>query len=214
MLLDLVGERRRAIEHHAKRIVELAEVGIVDQLAGVFRRDEAADRDAEAHDQECEERPRQHLDPARTHSASPGWREARASRSKPCGGQVRRSRWPGTGRDASGVCSTMRAMCSTAARKASVLGARRRRHHQRQHDAARGRDFLVAARQAAEVGVRAGRRRRRPRSRRASSRRRPRRCRRPRTSRSRCSPTAHSGRRARRGPGRGCRRPAPCRCGA
>ena len=62
--------------------------------------------------------------------------------------------------------------------------------------------------------MRAGRRRRRPRSRRASSRHRPRPCRRPRTSRSRCFPTARSARRGRRGPARECRRPAPCRSAA
>ena len=56
----------------------------------------------------------------RCHSGSPARREARASRSAPAGGQVRRSRWPGTGRDASGVFSTMRAICSIAARNASV----------------------------------------------------------------------------------------------
>ena len=33
VLLDLVGQRRRTVEHHAKRIVELPEIGIVDQLA-------------------------------------------------------------------------------------------------------------------------------------------------------------------------------------
>ena len=56
----------------------------------------------------------------RTHSASPGLREARASSSKPCGGQVSRSFWPGTGREASGVFSTIRAMSSIAVRKASM----------------------------------------------------------------------------------------------
>ena len=147
----------------------------------------------------------------RCHSGSPARREARASRSAPAGGQVRRSRWPGTGRDASGVFSTMRAMCSIAARKRLGLRLRPGRDHQRQHQPARGRDFLVAARQAGQVGMRAGRRRRRPRSRHASSRRRPRRCRRPRTSRSRCSPTARSARRGRRGPAREWPRPAPCR---
>ena len=147
----------------------------------------------------------------RCHSGSPARREARASRSAPAGGQVRRSRWPGTGRDASGVFSTMRAICSIAARNASVLAVRARRDDQRQHEPARCRDFLVAARQAGEIGMRAGRRRLRPRSRRASWRRRPRPCRRPRTSRSRCSPTARSARRGRRGPARECRRPAPCR---
>ena len=59
----------------------------------------------------------------RSHSASPGRRAARASSSKPCGGQVRRSRWPGTGREASGVRSTIRAMCSIAARNAAALAS-------------------------------------------------------------------------------------------
>jgi hypothetical protein len=46
-------------------------------------------------------------------------RDARASRSAPAGGQVKRSRWPGTGRDASGVFSTIPAISLIAARNAS-----------------------------------------------------------------------------------------------
>ena len=57
----------------------------------------------------------------RARTDSPGRREARASRSAPAGGQVKRSRCPGTGRDAPGVCSTIVAMCSIAARNASAL---------------------------------------------------------------------------------------------
>ena len=121
MPLDLVGQRRRAVEHHAERIVELPEIGIVDQLAGVFRRDEAADRDAEAHDRGNTNNVRASTLILRAQIDSPARRDARASRSAPAGGQVKRSRWPGTGRDASGVFSTMRAICSIAARNASAL---------------------------------------------------------------------------------------------
>ena len=66
MLFDLVGQRRRTVEHHAKRIVELAEIGVLDQLSRVFRRYERADRNAEPHDQEIQKRPSQNLDLAGT----------------------------------------------------------------------------------------------------------------------------------------------------
>ena len=157
----------------------------------------------------CEQRPSQHLDLAlRGSTRRRAAKRALRGRS-PAGGHVSRSRWPGSGREASGVFSTMRVMASNAARN-SRRAPSARRHHERQHQPARGRDPRSGRtgrtdRDALRAGLA------RPRSRRASLRRRPRPCRRPRTSRSRYSPTARSARREHRVLARGCRRPAPCR---
>src|SRR5271155_330197 len=40
--LDRVGESRRAVEGHAQRVVELAKIGVVGDVAGVNRSVEAA----------------------------------------------------------------------------------------------------------------------------------------------------------------------------
>src|SRR5450755_1415410 len=57
-LLDSIGERGRAIERHAKVVVELAEVRVFDHLAPKDRGIETADPNAETHDHESEQRAR------------------------------------------------------------------------------------------------------------------------------------------------------------
>ena len=215
MPLDLVGKLRRAVEHHAKRIVELPEIGIVDQLAGVFRRNEAADRDAEAHDQETQTASSASTLILRSQSDSPG--AARRPRLEI--GALRRPGEPqplarhrprrvgGLLDDAGDLPRSRR---GTLRRCAFGAGRDDQRQHQRRATPGFPRSGTTGRRDRdARRAAPAARR-----SRRASSRRRPRPCRRPRTSRSRCFPTARSGRRGRRGPARGCRRPAPCRSAA
>jgi hypothetical protein len=97
MPFDRVGKLGRAIEHHAERIVELPEVGIVDQLAGVFRRDEVAHRDVEAHDDERKQRPSQHLDlslPQRLAGAPRSARFEVGARWRPSQAQPLARHWP------------------------------------------------------------------------------------------------------------------------
>ena len=136
-------------------------------------------------------------------------RAARASYSTPCGGQ--RSGGPpgGTGRPASGLRSTRRMTSSITLRKSSGSAAARRHHQHRKDQAARGRDFLEPARQSGKIGLRAGAGAAAPRIRRASSRPRPSRVRRRKTSHRTDWPTARSARRGHRGPARGSRSPAP-----
>ena len=56
-LFDLVGESGCAVDHHAQRVVELAEVGVLHQLPGVFLRLEATDLDVEPHDEDPQQGP-------------------------------------------------------------------------------------------------------------------------------------------------------------
>ncbi len=55
-LFDPVGERGRAVKRHAQVVVELAEVRVLDHFAPVGRRIEAADTNAESHDQVGDQR--------------------------------------------------------------------------------------------------------------------------------------------------------------
>jgi hypothetical protein len=65
IIFDLGNQLRLAIKHHAQRIVEFAEVRILDDLLRVLRRDETADGNAEPHNDEIDKRRDQDLGLAR-----------------------------------------------------------------------------------------------------------------------------------------------------